>query len=127
MITGRHFSLMKAGSTFINTARGQIIREEEMLDVLQARPDLQAVLDVCTQEPPASDSRLFTLPNIVLTPHLAGSVGNECRRMGRFIVDELDRYVNGKPLLGEVTPELAERTSHRPERSRNGAKPVVTK
>jgi phosphoglycerate dehydrogenase-like enzyme len=116
MITGEHIRSMKPGATFINTARGQVICEEQMLDALQERSDLQAVLDVCCEEPPVAKSRLYSLANIVLTPHLAGSVGTECRRMGRFMVDELERYITGQPLLGQVTPELARHSTHRPER-----------
>jgi phosphoglycerate dehydrogenase-like enzyme len=125
LITGKHIAAMKPGATFINTARGAIVREDEMLDVLEVRPDLQAVLDVCVQEPPQAESRLFSLPNIVLTPHLAGSVGTECRRMGRFMVEELERYVSGQPLQGLVTSKLAERSSHRPMRPRKASEPVA--
>lgn len=102
LLRAHHFTRMKAGATFINTARGGIVHEIEMLDVLSHRPDLFAVLDVTDPEPPAADSPLFTLPNVLLTPHISGSVGRECRRMGRMIVDEIRRYLTGRPLLGEV-------------------------
>jgi hypothetical protein len=72
-------------------------------------------------EPPEPDSLLYTLPNVVLTPHIAGSVGAECRRMGRYMVDELERYVAGKPLKWMVTPEAAQNTSHRPVATVNDA------
>jgi phosphoglycerate dehydrogenase-like enzyme len=100
---------MKRGATFINTARGGIVREEEMLEVLRKRPDLTAVLDVTEPEPAAADSPVFALPNVVLTPHIAGSLGLECRRMGRYMVDELRRYLNGEPLRWQVTRELVEK------------------
>jgi phosphoglycerate dehydrogenase-like enzyme len=114
IITGDHFKSMKRGATFINTARGQIVREREMIDVLSDRPDLWAVLDVTNDEPPRPQSELYDLPNVVLTPHMAGSVGKECRRMGQYMVDELKRYLAGEPLKWVVTPELAHRSSHRP-------------
>jgi phosphoglycerate dehydrogenase-like enzyme len=82
--------------------------------VLSSRPDLQAVLDVTHPEPPAQDSALYTLPNVVLTPHIAGSVGQECRRMGRCMVEELQRYVRGEALQWVITRDLAARSSHRP-------------
>jgi phosphoglycerate dehydrogenase-like enzyme len=57
---------------------------------------------------------LYTLPNVLLTPHIAGSVGTECRRMGRYMVEELERYVAGEALLWTITSELAASSSHRP-------------
>lgn len=107
MITGAHFLSMKPGASFINTARGAIVREKEMIEALQARPDLFAVLDVTYPEPPSPDSPLYTLPNVVLTPHIAGSMDGECRRMGRYMVEELRRYVNGEPLRWRITRERA--------------------
>jgi len=109
MIHGRHLALMKPQATFINTARGAIVREGEMIEVLRARPDLQAVLDVTWPEPPAADSPLYDLPNVVLYPHIAGSTGPECRRMGAFMVEEYHRYLRGEPLQSELTREAAER------------------
>lgn len=102
------FSSMKLGATFINTARGNVVKENEMIEVLRRRPDLFAVLDVTESEPPASDSPLFKLPNVVLTPHIAGSIGLECRRMGRMMVSEVERYLAGQPLLGELRREQLE-------------------
>ena len=103
MITGAHLAAMRENATFINTARGALVREAEMIDVLQRRPDLYALLDVTYPEPPAPDSALYALPNVVLTPHIAGSVGAECRRMGRAMVDELARFVRGAPLHWSVS------------------------
>jgi phosphoglycerate dehydrogenase-like enzyme len=117
MITGEMINSMRSGATFINTARGQVVREAEMVDVLRQRPDLQAVLDVTWPEPPPTGSPLYTLENVFLTPHIAGSVGRECRRMGRYMVEELERYITGKPLKWLISPEVALRSSHRPQQS----------
>jgi phosphoglycerate dehydrogenase-like enzyme len=105
LITGAHFASMREGATFINTARGIIVREPEMIEVLRARPDLTAVLDVTKPEPPAADSPLFYLPNVVLTPHIAGAMDEECRRMGYFLVEELDRYLAGGNSPSRLTRE----------------------
>jgi phosphoglycerate dehydrogenase-like enzyme len=107
MILGSHLASMKRNATLINTSRGAVVREAEMVEVLGERPDLWAVLDVTHPEPPEPDFRLYDLPNVVLTPHIAGSLGNECRRMGRLVVDELRRYVAGEPLKHEITGERA--------------------
>jgi phosphoglycerate dehydrogenase-like enzyme len=107
MIRGSHLASMKRNATLINTSRGAVVREAEMVEVLEVRPDLWAVLDVTHPEPPEPGSRLYDLPNVVLTPHIAGSLGSECRRMGRLVVDELRRYVTGELLEHEITRERA--------------------
>ncbi len=107
LITGAHFTSMKPGATFINTARGAVVREQEMIDVLRQRPDLFALLDVTYPEPPAPDSPLFTLPNVLVTPHIAGSVGVECQRQGHYMVEELNRYLHGEALYWGITREMA--------------------
>lgn len=109
MIRKEHFQAMQQYSSFINTARGAIVREDEMIEALTGRPDIQAVLDVTFPEPPAADSPLYELPNVTLTPHIAGSVGDECRRMGRYMIDELTRYLKGEKLRWQITKEIAKR------------------
>jgi phosphoglycerate dehydrogenase-like enzyme len=73
--------------------------------VLRRRPDLGAFLDVTAPEPPPPDSPLYDLPNVVLTPHIAGGSGREYRRLGRFVVSELERFLAGHPLQNEITRE----------------------
>lgn len=102
MLRREHFAAMRPGATFVNTARGAIVREDELAAVLSARPDLWAVLDVLTVEPPDELSLLPSLPNVIVTPHLAGSLGPECRRMAQAMIDEIERHLAGRPLLGEV-------------------------
>jgi phosphoglycerate dehydrogenase-like enzyme len=81
------------------------VAEDELIDVLARRPDLSAILDVTHPEPPARDSLLKSLPNVVLTPHIAGSMQRECERMGKWMVDELRRFLAGEPLRYMVTRE----------------------
>ena len=107
LIRGRHLAAMKPQSFFLNTARGEVLHEPEVVEVLRQRPDLQAVLDVTAPEPPRPDSPLYQLPNVFLTPHLAGSVGAECQRMGLAMIDEYERYRAGLPLHWEITAERA--------------------
>ena len=52
---------------------------------------------------------LFTLPNVFLTPHIAGALGGEVLRLGRLAVEEVERYVAGLPLRYEVLPDQLER------------------
>lgn len=105
MVTGPLFESMKPHASFINTSRGALVREDEMIAALRARPDLTAVLDVTWPEPPGPVSPLWDLPNVVLTPHIAGSTGRERRRMGQYMVEELQRYLNREPLKWRITRE----------------------
>jgi phosphoglycerate dehydrogenase-like enzyme len=76
-----------------------------MIATLTQRSDLHAVLDVTEPEPPPPGSALYSLPNVTLTPHLAGSLGSERRRLGQTMVEELQRFVVGQPLLYAMTQE----------------------
>lgn len=107
MISGDLLQQMKPNASFINTSRGRIINEDEMIEVLKERPDLTALLDVTIQEPLPADSPLCSLDNVVLTPHLAGSSGAECQRMALYMCNELERYLSGQPLQWEITKEKA--------------------
>ena len=107
LLTGALFRSMKPNASFINTARGAVIKEAELIEVLHERPDLFAVLDVTYPEPPLPESALYDLPNVLLTPHIAGSMDAECRRMGRMMVDELGRWLRGEPLQYPVSRAYA--------------------
>jgi phosphoglycerate dehydrogenase-like enzyme len=107
MIGGEHFRSMKDGAVFINTARGRIIREDEMVRELQ-RGRIFAFIDVTDPEPPEAESPLYTLSNVFLTPHLAGAVGHEVYRNARYTIDEIKRYLAGEKLRWQVTHDMME-------------------
>lgn len=108
MIRGRHFDMMLPDSTFINTARGAVVNENEMIAALQKRQDITALLDVTfPHEPPEPTSPLWHMSNVYLTPHLAGSMGHECRRMGQYMVEEFRRYLSGQPFKYGITRQAA--------------------
>lgn len=98
---------MPPGATLINTARGGLIREADLAAVLRERPDLTALLDVTDPEPPAPESPLYDLENVFITPHIAGSIGTECGRMGLYMVDECRRFLHGEPLHYQITREAS--------------------
>lgn len=102
------FKLMKENAVFINTGRGAQIVEDDLIRILTERPDISAVLDVTMPEPPEKDSMFYSLENVFLTPHIAGSAGLEVQRMGKYIADEFIRYSTGQPCLYEVTLKMLE-------------------
>jgi len=106
MLNGEHFTLLQDDATFINTGRGATVVESDLLDELQKRPTLTALLDVTYPEPPEPDSLFYTLPNVYLTSHIAGSLNDEVNRMADFMVDEFLRWEAGEPLRYEVTLDI---------------------
>lgn len=104
-----HFASMLPYATFINTGRGAQVQEDALAQVLAERPDLTAVLDVTFPEPPVEGSPLYKLDNCVLTPHIAGSSGNEVHRMAQYMCQEMECYLAGQPCKYEVTIPMLER------------------
>jgi phosphoglycerate dehydrogenase-like enzyme len=109
MINGPLIRSMPQGATLINTSRGAVIDESDLCTVLAERSDITAILDVTHPEPPLPDSPLRTLENVVLTPHIAGSIGGEIARMGYWMKDELDLYLAGKALQHGVSEDMLAR------------------
>lgn len=108
MLNKALFDAMPPYATFINTGRGAQVVESDLIEVLKSRPDLTAILDVTNPEPPAEDSEFFNLPNCILTPHIAGSMGLEVKRMGEYMKKEYENFINKKPLKYEVTSAMLE-------------------
>ncbi len=102
------FSKMRENAVFINTGRGAQVIEDDLVRVLRERPDLTALLDVTHPEPPAKDHPFYTLENCLLTPHIAGSAGDEVARMGSYMVRECESYLAGENCAYEVTAKMLE-------------------
>ncbi|MGR3663029.1 MAG: hydroxyacid dehydrogenase [Paracoccaceae bacterium] len=108
MIDDAALSLIRDGATLINTARGVLIDEPALIKHLETGR-ISAILDVTHPEPPVPNSPLYTLPNVLLTPHIAGPIGSERQRMFDAIVNDIERFTSGKPLLGQVDFEAISR------------------
>lgn len=106
VLTGAHFGAMRDGATFINTGRGAQVVEDDLIRVLSERPDITALLDVTAPEPPPDGSLLWTLPNIVISPHVGGTIGDEVVRLADCVIDEYERWAAGRTLEFEVTAEV---------------------
>jgi len=109
MVNKKLLASMKPNACLLNSSRGKIIDGEDFIEVFRSRPDLTAVLDVTDPEPPAAGSPLWQMENVFISPHLAGSLGRECRRHAFAMADECGRYLRGEPLRYEITREM-ERT-----------------
>jgi phosphoglycerate dehydrogenase-like enzyme len=107
LLSADRLAVMKDDALLINTARGTLIDEEALVGEL-TKVRFFAFLDVTDPEPPAADSPLRQLDNVVVTPHLAGCI-EDCGRMGEMAVEELRRHFAGEPPLYEVTAAMLAR------------------
>jgi len=106
IITREHIMSMKECATFINTGRGPQLCEQDLYDKLVTDPTVTALLDVLTDEGNSDTNPLNSLANCFITPHIAGSMGNEVRRMAQYMIDEYVRWTAGENVLYRVTPEM---------------------
>ncbi|OKI02974.1 hydroxyacid dehydrogenase [Streptomyces sp. CB02923] len=104
LLGARQLALMPDGATLVNTARGALVDETALLPELVSGR-INAVLDVTAPQLPAPDSPLYDLPNVLLTPHIAGSLGGELHRMADQALDEIERYTKGLPFADPVRAE----------------------
>ncbi|MDT0482637.1 hydroxyacid dehydrogenase [Streptomyces doebereineriae] len=108
LIGRRELALMPDGAVLVNTARGSLVDTDALVAELRTGR-LSAVLDVTDPEPLPADSPLHELPGAFVTPHLAGSQGNELARLGLAVAGEAERVVSGAGVAFPVTFEALER------------------
>jgi phosphoglycerate dehydrogenase-like enzyme len=101
LIGSRQFALMRQGTLLVNAARGPIVDTEALVEALNSGR-IRAALDVTDPEPLPEGHPLWTCPNLLLTPHLAGSSPQFAPRALKTAADELRRYINGEPLKNVV-------------------------
>ena len=106
MLNYAHFSRMRRNATFLNTGRGAQVVEQDLIRVLHERPDLTAILDVTMPEPPEAGSPLYTMENVFLTPHIAGSFGDEITRMGEYMAMECTHFMRHELCRYEITEQM---------------------
>ncbi|MFD7157796.1 hydroxyacid dehydrogenase [Kribbella sp. NPDC059898] len=102
LVTAELLAAMPDGGVLINTARGPVV-DHAALERECVAGRLDAVLDVTDPEPLPPDSPMLRLPNVFITPHLAGAMGNESTRLGDAAVAELERLAAGQPLAHPIT------------------------
>lgn len=104
MISREMLALMKNGSTFVNTARGSIVDGAALTEELGSGR-IYAVIDTTEPEILPADSPLYELPNVFLTPHIAGAMGSETQRLGELAIDEIERYARGEAFRYQIRQE----------------------
>lgn len=97
---------MPSNATFINTGRGNQVDEDGLYRFLSERSDVTALLDVTNPEPITPDNPLCELDNCFISPHIAGSCGEESKRMSEYMKDEFSRYISGEQCEYEITEDM---------------------
>ncbi|GAA4875060.1 2-hydroxyacid dehydrogenase [Actinomycetospora straminea] len=97
---------VKPGAYLVNTARGELLDEDALVDALRSGRLSGAALDVYVTEPPPPDHPLLGLPQVLTVSHLAGASTDVAHRAARRMADEVRRFVDGEPLAHCLNPEV---------------------
>ena len=107
MLDYQLFSLMSPYGVFINTGRNAQVVVADLIRAMQEAPGRTALLDVTDPEEPLPEGHpLWSVPNIIITPHRAGSQRGEIYRMGGYMMEEYQKVMNGQTPLYEVTVDM---------------------
>ncbi len=106
MIDKHALGRMRPGSILINVARGPLVVERDLVEALASGHLAAAGLDVTEHEPLQPESRLWAMPNVIITPHVGGQSRLRIDQMTDFFCENLRRYLAGRPLLNLVDKQL---------------------
>jgi phosphoglycerate dehydrogenase-like enzyme len=106
LIDAQALARLKPGAILINVARGPLVIESALVNALESGALAAAGVDVTEREPLPPDSRLWDLPNVIITPHVGGQSRRRIDQMTDFFCDNLQRYLAGRPLRNLVDKQL---------------------
>lgn len=106
LIGARELNLMKSGAFLINVARGSLVDEAALIGALQDNRIAGAALDVFAQEPLPRNNPLWRLPNVIITPHNAGSSADYWKKVTAFFMENIERRLKGRRLRNIVDKRL---------------------
>lgn len=98
LVNAQLLQALPSGSQLINVARGEVVVQNDLIDALRSGHLAGALLDVFEHEPLPADSPLWTLPNVIVTPHAAGHSDGNAARVQQMFLDNLARWLAGQPL-----------------------------
>ena len=108
MFNRKLFGKMKPAAIFVNTSRGALVNDEDLGEALRNGTIAGAGIDVFIKEPPEENYPLLGMDNAILTPHYAWSSIEGAREIREMIMDDVRRFLNGRPPLGVVNPKVLE-------------------
>ena len=98
LINKSNLQLMKPSAFIINTARGAIIKEEDLIEALVNKEIAGAALDVMDPEPPSTENPLFDMENVILTPHIGWRCFESRQRLIELLAENVRAFIEGKPI-----------------------------
>lgn len=104
LISRQRIALLPRTAGIVNVSRGEIIDEAALIEALAAGRLRGAYLDVFQREPLPADSPLWSLPNVIVTPHNASASAGNSARLAELFLANLQRYLQGEPLINEARP-----------------------
>ncbi|RME87604.1 MAG: D-2-hydroxyacid dehydrogenase [Anaerolineae bacterium] len=105
LVNAEVFAAMKPGAFLVDISRGGVVDQEALIEALQSGRLGGAALDVFPEEPLPSDNPLWSLPNVIISPHIAGDSPHYDARAARLFAENLRRYLAGQPLYNLFDPE----------------------
>jgi len=102
LLGAAEFACMRRTAFLLNVARGSVIVENELIDALQAGTIAGAMLDVFECEPLPQDSPLWTMPNVIVTPHVSGMPTEYVQRAFAIVAENIERFLSGRALMNVV-------------------------
>jgi len=105
MIAATELAQMKPSAHLINIARGNVVDEQALIHALETGQIAGAGLDVFAVEPLPSDSPLWQMPNVIVTPHTSAREPDRDDRAVDLIAENYRRFLSGEPLINELTTE----------------------
>ncbi|HEX4413752.1 MAG TPA: D-2-hydroxyacid dehydrogenase [Lacipirellulaceae bacterium] len=106
MIDARRLALLPRGAVVVNVARGALVITDDLVAALESGHLAGAAVDVTDPEPLPRESRLWGLPNVIITPHVGGQSAKRINNMTNFFCENLRRYFNAQPLMNLVDKRL---------------------
>jgi len=98
LMNAARLAMMKPGAWLLNFGRGPLIKDDDLIAAVKAKKIAGAVLDVFRQEPLPPDHAFWTTEGIIVLPHIGGPHPQRDRFVARLFVDNLSRFLDGKPL-----------------------------
>lgn len=108
-VTASVLAALRTGAVFVNVGRGRVVDESALVREA-ASGRIRVALDV-TNEPMTPDSKLFQIPEVILSPHIGGPPHDQYRRCGELALENIERYLRGEPVAGHVTLEIYDRST----------------